>query len=310
MILILSEGNDLSTTQVIEWLDIFKKKWVRINWEEKIRLEYSGKDVIFILDNQQFKLSDISSFWYRRGFFNFDKLYGTDIAEFDYFLNREMKDLISYLYYKLEKIYHLDSIRNSAVNKLIVNEIARELQLRTPEEYIFNKRTHLLDLLNNSKEEETFITKSISGDPARNFDSFMIYNYTSKVNINKINTDYFFPSLVQNEIKKKYELRIFYLKGICYSMAIFSQKDTQTSIDFRNYNNAKPNRRVPFKLPIIIEEKIDILMKKLNYDTGSIDMIITLENDYVFLEVNPVGQFGMTSFPCNYNIEKKIAEYL
>jgi hypothetical protein len=30
----------------------------------------------------------------------------------------------------------------------------------------------------------------------------------------------------------------------------------------------------------------------------------------VFLEVNPTGQYGMVSDPCNYYLDKKIAEYL
>ena len=51
-------------------------------------------------------------------------------------------------------------------------------------------------------------------------------------------------------------------------------------------------------------------MKSLDLKTGSIDMILTPEGDYYFLEVNPVGQFSMTSSPCNYNLEKRIAEYL
>jgi D-alanine-D-alanine ligase-like ATP-grasp enzyme len=51
-------------------------------------------------------------------------------------------------------------------------------------------------------------------------------------------------------------------------------------------------------------------MNKLDLNCGSIDMIVTPKNEYVFLEVNPVGQFGMVSYPCNYNLEKKIAEYL
>ena len=51
-------------------------------------------------------------------------------------------------------------------------------------------------------------------------------------------------------------------------------------------------------------------MTKLEYKTGSIDLLLDTENNYYFLEINPVGQFGMVSIPCNYNIEKKIAEYL
>lgn len=93
-------------------------------------------------------------------------------------------------------------------------------------------------------------------------------------------------------------------------MAIFSQEDQQTEVDFRNYNFEKPNRTVPFLLPIDLQEKLIQLMKNLHLKSGSIDMVLTEEGDYVFLEVNPVGQFGMVSSPCNYELSKLIAETL
>lgn len=232
----------------------------------------------------------------------------TEIIEFDDFIDREIYDLKEYLYFKLSKLHHLDSIKNAFINKLIVNDLAEDIGLIVPKSYIFSNKESLKNLLENS--ENDFITKSITGDPVVDFKSHLILNYTSKVQLNDIKTDFFSPSLLQNCIDKRYELRIFYFMGNCYTMAIFSQKDKQTEIDFRVYNDAKPNRRVNFNLPQEIKEKIHILMIKLGFDTGSIDMIVTIENKYVFLEVNPVGQFGMTSFPCNYNLEKKIAEYL
>jgi glutathione synthase/RimK-type ligase-like ATP-grasp enzyme len=123
-------------------------------------------------------------------------------------------------------------------------------------------------------------------------------------------SDNFFPSLLQHSIPKLYELRIFYLGGDFYSMAIFSQEDEQTKTDFRNYNYQKPNRTVPYKLPQEIEDKLDKFMKEMDLDTGSIDMIVTPRYEYVFLEVNPVGQYEMTSIPCNYYLNEKIAKYL
>lgn len=51
-------------------------------------------------------------------------------------------------------------------------------------------------------------------------------------------------------------------------------------------------------------------MKLMDLNTGSIDMIKNKNNEYIFLEVNPVGQFSMVSYPCNYYIEEKIASYL
>jgi D-alanine-D-alanine ligase-like ATP-grasp enzyme len=49
-------------------------------------------------------------------------------------------------------------------------------------------------------------------------------------------------------------------------------------------------------------------MKDLDLESGSIDMVFTQDGEFVFLEVNPIGQFGMTSYPCNYFLEKIIAK--
>lgn len=51
-------------------------------------------------------------------------------------------------------------------------------------------------------------------------------------------------------------------------------------------------------------------MQKTGLDTGSLDMIKTPDNRYVFLEVNPAGNIEMVSDTCNYNIERKIAEII
>jgi glutathione synthase/RimK-type ligase-like ATP-grasp enzyme len=92
-------------------------------------------------------------------------------------------------------------------------------------------------------------------------------------------------------------------------MAIFSQMDSKSRLDFRDVdvNGSHPNRMVPFTLPKNIRLKIDRLMKKLKLESGSIDMIVSPDNEYFFLEVNPVGQFNFISELCNYYIEKDIA---
>jgi glutathione synthase/RimK-type ligase-like ATP-grasp enzyme len=51
-------------------------------------------------------------------------------------------------------------------------------------------------------------------------------------------------------------------------------------------------------------------MDKLNLLTGSLDILKDKNGKYYFLEVNPIGQFGMVSKPCNYYIEEQIAEFL
>ena len=122
--------------------------------------------------------------------------------------------------------------------------------------------------------------------------------------------NFFFPSLFQEYIEKKLEIRTFFMDGQFFSMAMFTQQDSKTTIDFRNYNFKSPIRTVPFKLPEIVENKLIALFELLNLKSGSIDIILSKKNEYVFLEINPVGQFGMVSYPCNYYLEKKIANKL
>jgi len=118
-----------------------------------------------------------------------------------------------------------------------------------------------------------------------------------------------FPSLyVQEEVKKVFEIRTFYFYGKCWSMAIFSQNSDQTVVDFRKYNSVKPNRTVPYNLPLSVEKQVTEFMNSMKLNTGSLDFIMSTTGELVFLEVNPEGQFGMVSVPCNYNIEKNIAD--
>jgi len=293
---------------VIEWLVFLKKEWIRIDAEDVIDINFCGDEIELITITQKVNLSNITSYWYRRGFLNFKNHFLTSIRQFDYVLTEEIDNFINYIHYKLSKTKNINSIHDDEkINKLIVSDIARQLGIDTPDDLIFSDKASLESKIKNSNNK--FITKITSGRPISCFNDFSIFNYTKIVELEKI-PEAFFPSLVQNHIEKRYELRIFYLDGDFFSMAIFSQSENQTSIDFRNVNKQKINRCVPFKLPNGIEHKLDLLMRELGLNSGSIDMIVTPKYEYIFLEVNPVGQFGMTSYPCNYNLEKEIANYL
>src|SRR5699024_11613139 len=111
-------------------------------------------------------------------------------------------------------------------------------------------------------------------------------------------------------IEKQFEVRVFYLKGECFSKAIFSQNDQQTAEDYRNYNIEKPNRIIPFQLPVKIIKKTKKLMDEVGLDTGSLYFIVTKNNQYIFLEINPIGQFADFYYQCNCPLEKQVVKEL
>jgi ATP-GRASP peptide maturase of grasp-with-spasm system len=329
MIVIFSNSFEPSTNAVIEWLLYFKKPFVRINPDDgtmsNLKLDHQsvnkGKTVTdFQFNYKEFTVSlkDVEGYWFRRGDipsykrqFNladafkkrFQKLFLGQLTE-------EMGALNDYLLHLFRKVpRRLGDPKYACVNKMIVIDIAAGLGLATPNSYIVSKKRHIENLMSNTPKG--IVTKPIVGLMLQGT-SERYFCYTEELTPVQLKDlpDELFPSLLQEKIEKIFEVRSFYMNGKFYSMAIFSQVDKQTQVDFRKYNTETPNRTVSFLIPPAVEKKLALLMQELNLETGSIDLIVTPEKEYVFLEVNPVGQFGMVSNPCNYHLEKKIAEYL
>jgi hypothetical protein len=158
----------------------------------------------------------------------------------------------------------------------------------------------------------TLINKSINESFTEVLEDTHYFNRTERVTTEDINLldDTFFPTLFQAEISKRYELRIVFVKNFIWAGAIFSQNDSQTALDWRNYNYEKPNRVVPYRLPKVIQQKIRKFAMLTRLNTGAIDMIVTVNQEYVFLECNPNGQISMLSQKCNYPIEQHIINTL
>ena len=74
--------------------------------------------------------------------------------------------------------------------------------------------------------------------------------------------------------------------------------------------NESPVSFIPYKLSAELKSKLKLLMKKLELNLGAFDLILDTKGDIYFIEMNPIGQFIGYSAPCNYMIEKVVAQYL
>ncbi len=159
------------------------------------------------------------------------------------------------------------------------------------------------------KKHGEVICKSITDAEVFMYENQMYMPYTITLTSSNLNelSDTFFPSLFQKAINKEFEIRTFFLNGEMFSMAMFTQSKESTKSDFRKYDYSNPTRSVPFNLPSEVCEKLIAFMDAFDLNCGSIDLIRTDEGKYYFLEVNPTGQFGMVSYPCNYYLEEKVA---
>lgn len=321
-ILILSEGSDKSSDIVCSWLNKYAQLYLRVNREQCFNpqicftISENGFIPILYVNDIKINLFNFRIVWFRRGYIDF-------FPTSDYSTLSNMEQLVI--------ANHLKNEGNTLSNS-IYSALTYSKHINHPSYYNYNKISALHKALkcgfnipetiltSNSLEIKEFITKRGYCITKSIQDISTVMLQQNEICIGKIaqvkpediTEQSYWYSLFQKEIPKRYELRIFYWLGKMYAMAIFSQMDKESELDFRNVdvNGSHPNRMVPYNLPKGIRLKLRKLMKTLKLESGSIDMIVTPENEYVFLEVNPVGQFNFVSELCNYYIEKDIAEFL
>lgn len=319
MILIISEQEDYTTIEVLKWLNYMNIEWVKVDDLSQVEFQLvsliNDEPTVIMKDKSTsttIKLADVQAYWYRRGRIGMrkyeedDRLPASLNKSIERYCQQESSALISFFFHLLKDLPNLANNNSLEVNKLVVLYQAKMLGLEIPKTIIVTGKENKDDHFDN----ESIVSKAIKESFSANLSQGWFTCYTEEIDEDQIVSEYF-PALYQSRIEKESDIRIFYLNGLFYSMAIRSQDNDQTKTDFRKYvKGANSSRSFPFKLPISIELKLQRLMKCLKLKTGSIDMVLKKNGNFVFLEVNPVGQIGMTSNPCNYYLEKLIAEEL
>lgn len=98
----------------------------------------------------------------------------------------------------------------------------------------------------------------------------------------------FAPVIFQRYIEAHVDLRITMVGDDIFPAAIHSQVSSY-KVDFRMDMTAAPVE--PHILPPEVENGLRALMEELGIVYGAVDMRLTPEGEYVFLEVNPAGQW-------------------
>ncbi len=90
---------------------------------------------------------------------------------------------------------------------------------------------------------------------------------------------------------------------------IDSQASQITKVDWRHYDFDNVEHK-EVDLPSGIKNKLISFMDKIGLCYGAIDMIETDEEDFVFLEVNPAGQWQWLQQYAGLRIPEAVAEML
>jgi glutathione synthase/RimK-type ligase-like ATP-grasp enzyme len=112
------------------------------------------------------------------------------------------------------------------------------------------------------------------------------------------------PMIFQRYIEKAWELRVAWVDGRAFVGALDGKK---CGTDWRYESSAAWE---PHSLPEGVRSALARLMSALGLRQGAIDLIVTPQGEYVFLEVNPSGEWGMLEAELSLPIAAALADAL
>lgn len=173
-------------------------------------------------------------------------------------------------------------------SKLIQLSLAQNIGLSFPETLISNKREAIQSFIQENNSEE-IIYKTFSPSSWNEGDNIFNF-YTTKINLDILPEQSILrltPGIYQRKIKKAFEVRSTFFGDENVSVKIHNSEE----LDWRMLNGNNQLEISPIKLCPEIEKKCILMMKELNIVFGCFDFIVTPEGEYIFLEVNEMGQF-------------------
>ncbi len=146
--------------------------------------------------------------------------------------------------------------------------------------------------------------------PSQEGQEFSRYTETvSTRDVGYANSIAYSPILLQAYIPKRVELRITVVGEKVFAAEIHSQATNRSRHDWRRYDLGT-TPYVQHALPIDVAERCVALVKEDGLLFGAIDMILTPDNRYVFLEMNPNGEYAWIEELTGLPISAAIADVL
>ncbi len=199
---------------------------------------------------------------------------------------------------------------NYASNKLRQLRIASEVGFVIPQTLVTNKAEAAREFFHqvNGKMVSKLLTALSYSMQANS--SFFLYTSTVKEeDLQDAESLRHCPMVFQEQIPKQQELRVVYVNGNVFVGALDASVYAAAKADWR-----KPGVEVGawqhHQLPDDVVRRLQAFMGKFGLLFGSLDFILKPSGEYVFLEVNPVGEWGMLERDLDLPISSAIADAL
>jgi len=281
--------------------------------QNKLSTVFQDGEWVSILETQEvkYRLDDISAIWYRRAY-NIGKGLRDELEA--KFYGAAMGEIRNTIFGFIESVDVYSLGKPSVYRRLDSKEeqlkVADKLGLKIPETC----------LTNNPEEARKFILKH-QNVVAKMQTGFAIYedgvenvvftNVVSEDRLEELDSLLYCPMQFQKMIEKKKELRVTIVGRDVYAFEVDSQQFEDSKVDWRKDGVNLIDKWVRTELPADVEEKLLELLDVYNVDYGAIDIIVSPEDEYFFIEINAAGEFFWLDNLTEENlISKSIADVL
>jgi glutathione synthase/RimK-type ligase-like ATP-grasp enzyme len=169
---------------------------------------------------------------------------------------------------------------------------ARSAGLRTPETIITNSYEEVLAFLERFNDQVIFkpLHQATWIDPEGGSHVLLATRIT-RSQLTEQESVSLCPGIYQPYIDKAFELRVHVFGETCITAKLLSQAHPSTVTDWRMGSGSPHLKAEPYELPERVEKQCIEVVRRLGGVFGCLDLIVTPEGEYVFLEVNGQGQW-------------------
>lgn len=297
-ILIITSSVDYTVDYIIKkYSDQYEFFRVNVDMFDKYIFNYSY-EYGFNIKNKYWNIleKDIDAIYYRKPLL-------PDLSEYeDIYRNMISRDIISYINGLVDafsgKVLSKPNILKKTENKVYQMKIAKKVGFQIPKSIIGTS----VQTINKLIEVKSIIKPLTTGKIVSNDKCEIIQ--TSLIN-SKIDEDISLtPLYIQQYIEKNYEVRVTIINNSIFAVKIEPFND----IDWRI--NQEKNKYSLIDIPVSIKNKCINMLKIMNLKFGAFDFIVNKNNQYIFLEVNPNGQWLWLEEKLGIGISTKILDYL
>lgn len=309
-VLIVSTVADIATDAVVSQLHAIGTSCTRLNSED-LPFEKSATLDFQSLDSTSISIAGSvirpSSIWYRR-LRSPPCPDNMDSGIYEFCLRENRAALIGGLLTQNARWMSHPTAVWAAEYKPYQLRIAQEVGLRIPKTIVSNDPSAIRQAY---REFGSLVVKPTrSGYFKQNNEEFSIFTtHLQNQHLESLDDAKWSPSIYQELIEKRHDIRVTCVGRHLFSAAIHSQTDPAARIDWRRTENPNlPHSSI--ELPSGLADRILRLMARLELEFGCLDFVLTPEGDYVFLEVNPSGQWLWLDDQLDLGISRSIAHWL